>query len=140
MPNGRVWMRRHVAAICPYTRWLTELSCRKKTDEEQEQEPKPQGDEDGPMTSGEEDVRDVTDDESISSGEQEILPPLTETYTGFFEHQREARCAIHALNNALGCSIFWDHISVCMCVRCALRVAYVTVSIPSEVRTVPMTT
>ncbi len=76
-------------------RWLTELSVR-KTEEEKNAEPQPQGDEDGPPSSdgGQEEVNDFTDDDESMSGASEPpeLPeptPPTEKYTGYFERQRE---------------------------------------------------
>ncbi len=77
-------------------RWLTELSVR-KTEEEKNAEPQPQGDEDGPPSSdgGQEEVNDFTDDDESMSGASEPPPeppeltPPTEKYTGYFERQRE---------------------------------------------------
>ncbi len=78
-------------------RWLTELSVR-KTEEEKNAEPQPQGgDEDRPPSSdgGQEEVNDFTDDDESMSGTSEAQPEPpeptlpTEKYTGFFERQRE---------------------------------------------------
>ena len=75
------------------------MQCRKSAEKHEEEpagEPEPQADSDGPPTSeeGEHAPKDLTDDESASSCEQEELPPLTSTL--FFEKQRESKCAIHA--------------------------------------------
>ena len=90
---------------------MTELSKRKLPEGEQSKE-----DEDGPLSSSEgeadeEQAKDdnaETDDEKMSSGESEgcakadVSAFADELYAGYFEKQREAKCAIHALNNAVG--------------------------------------
>ena len=118
------------------TRWLTEMQCQKVLEERDTADPKPQPDEDGPASSeGAEDVRDITDDESMSDSGERPDKPHGAIFGGYFEQplgsrgramscalrlasspsrlfssrralaprqQREAKCAIHALNNCLG--------------------------------------
>ena len=63
--------------------WLTEMSAR-KTEEKEEQK----ADEDGPPGSEDEEAEknDFTDDESMTSSDQEIPQDL---YEGFFEKQKQ---------------------------------------------------
>ena len=94
----------------PGDRWLTEISKRKQPEEE---EGKPvEGDEDGPDSSDvdmdeeqKDDAADTDDSEGSSSPEpcaRQTLKAPADPYTGHLERQREARCALHALNHALG--------------------------------------
>ena len=91
-------------------RWLTEISKRKQPEEEQG---KPvEGDEDGPHSSDvdmdeeqKDDAADTEDSEGSSSPEphaRQTLKAPVDPYTGHLEKQRDARCALHALNHALG--------------------------------------
>ena len=94
--------------------WLSEISRRKQA----EGATADKGDEDGPPSDSEEEDQgengeakekkddDSTDIETSSSSSRERdvsktgrLEP-SPVYEGYFEKQREARCAIHALNNA----------------------------------------
>ena len=81
------------------------MQCKKIREEKENEEPAP--DEDGPASSsGAEELNDETDVESATSSEERTRKkPAHSTiyqYDGYFEHQREAKCAIHALNNCLG--------------------------------------
>ena len=83
--------------------WLTELQRTQPPEEKAEAQ---QGDEDGPNSSdgAEEQVNDdSTDDDGDSTDvEQEEISGAQSAYPGFFERQREAKCGMHALNNAIG--------------------------------------
>jgi len=87
--------------------WLTEIAKRKQPEEEEKQ--LEGGDEDGPPSSDEagekEDAEETDDDDadtSSSHSEDRGKVALPEQgYTGYFEKQREARCAIHVRPLAL---------------------------------------
>jgi len=78
------------------------MQCKKIREEKENEEPAP--DEDGPASSsGAEELNDETEVESATSSEERTRKPAHGTiYGGHFEQQREAKCAIHALNNCLG--------------------------------------
>ena len=87
-------------------RWLTELQCRKNQEEvtEEAAPAKAKDDEDGPGSSEGEEVKDFTDDKSMSSTEERPTNDALSipTFVGYFEKQRDARCGLHALNNCVG--------------------------------------
>ena len=104
----------HICTKHYITRWLTEISKRKRPEELEKQQQA--GDEDGPPSSdeedaGEKDAEETDDDASTSSSERRAkrgkaskvtssTPPGSqedspESYQGYFERQREAKCAIH---------------------------------------------
>lgn len=77
------------------------MSARKNEEKEE-----PKADEDGPGSEEEEaEKNDFTDDESMTSSDQEIPQDL---YEGFFERQKLAKCGMHALNNSLGFQLCTD--------------------------------
>ena len=102
--------------LCPTSaRWLSEISRKKQA----EGATADKGDEDGPPSDSEEEKaengeakekkdEDSTDIETSSESSREPVVSKAEpskpepTFEGYFEKQRQARCAIHALNNALG--------------------------------------
>ena len=78
------------------------MSARKNEEKEE-----PKADEDGPGSEEEEaEKNDFTDDESMTSSENEATEE--EPYIGFFERQKQAKCGMHALNNSLGFQLCTD--------------------------------
>ncbi len=62
------------------------MQCQKVLEERDTADPKPQPDEDGPASSeGAEDVRDITDDESMSDSGERPDKPHGAIFGGYFE-------------------------------------------------------